>query len=80
MIDSAEKIARWRQKADEVRSLMLGMGHTPVRAHFLTVIETYELVANAAEARLANIQATAERNSLALLDGARWPLRGARGA
>jgi hypothetical protein len=59
MIDSADKIERWRMKATEARNLAHDARNALTRIHLLKVVETYELVANAAEMRLAQANALA---------------------
>jgi hypothetical protein len=52
MIDSYEKIRKWRQKADEARALAKTAQTAFGREHLLRVVESYEIVADEAQARL----------------------------
>jgi hypothetical protein len=48
----AEQIRRWRMKAEEIRSAADGFADGSARQHMRNSAETYEALANTAEARL----------------------------
>lgn len=50
--DSLERIRRWRMKAEELRTAGEGDTGNPARQHMLHAADSYEVLANAAEARL----------------------------
>jgi len=50
--DSSAQIGRWRMKAEELRTAGEGFTDNSSRHHLLNAAETYESLANAAEARL----------------------------
>jgi hypothetical protein len=49
---SLEQIRRWRMKAEEIRTSGEGFADNSSRQYLLNAAETYEALANAAEARL----------------------------
>jgi hypothetical protein len=50
--DGPEQIRRWRMKAEEIRTGAEGFGDGSARRHLLSSAETYDALANNAEARL----------------------------
>jgi hypothetical protein len=48
----SERIRRWRMKADELRAAAETVAHGPARRGFLSSAETYDSLADAAEARV----------------------------
>jgi hypothetical protein len=52
--DGPEQIRRWRMKAEEIRTAADGFGDGSARQALRNSAETYEALANAAEARAAS--------------------------
>jgi hypothetical protein len=51
--DGAEQIRRWRLKAEEIRTAVESFTSDSARQAFLSSAQTYETLANSAEARLS---------------------------